>query len=279
MSRHTSSPDFEPRIADWLESDPDRAPAEVLPTVLAAYPLIPQRRASRVPGRLPTMPRFALIGAAAATVAVVGLGVVLLAPRPPSPAVISGPGISPSATPSTSPSASPGLPDPSPDLDGPAIPVFDKRTDPTPSGLSLGYPTGWAIAAPPADGALEPTDSLALTWGDASPGKVPLAKLYAYSVALQDGETADEWIASQTATGSGLTCPVEFLRDVVRIGDRAGVLVESNCGLLGGRRHYRALAVVGQRGYTVHMDTTILDRAWFEALLASVDFGTGTPQD
>ena len=38
-------PAFDPRIADWLEADPDRAPREVLDTVLAALPSIPQRRA------------------------------------------------------------------------------------------------------------------------------------------------------------------------------------------------------------------------------------------
>ena len=46
-----TDPDFEPRVADWLEADPDHAPAPVLSTVLAAFPSIPQRRASRVPWR------------------------------------------------------------------------------------------------------------------------------------------------------------------------------------------------------------------------------------
>ena len=54
------------------------APSAVLDTVLAAYPSIPQRRASRTPWRFPTMNRFALpMGAALAIV----LGVVLIAPR------------------------------------------------------------------------------------------------------------------------------------------------------------------------------------------------------
>ena len=62
MSRIPASPDFEPRIADWLEADPDLAPPEVLATVLAAFPSIPQRRASRVPRRFQTMNRFASSG-------------------------------------------------------------------------------------------------------------------------------------------------------------------------------------------------------------------------
>jgi transglutaminase-like putative cysteine protease len=36
-------PAFDPRISDWLEADPDRAPREVLDTVLAAMPSIPQQ--------------------------------------------------------------------------------------------------------------------------------------------------------------------------------------------------------------------------------------------
>ena len=74
MSRTYFDPDFEPRVADWLEADPDLAPAPVLSTVLAAFPSIPQRRVSRVPWRFQTMNRFALFGAAAAIVVAVGLG-------------------------------------------------------------------------------------------------------------------------------------------------------------------------------------------------------------
>ena len=55
MSRYPTDPDFEPRVADWLEADPDLAPAPVLSTVLAAFPSIPQRRASRVPWRFQSM--------------------------------------------------------------------------------------------------------------------------------------------------------------------------------------------------------------------------------
>ncbi len=103
----TPSPDFEPRVADWLEDDPDHAPAAVLATVVAAFPSIPQRRASRVPWRYPPMSRFALIGAAAATIVVVGIGGVMLASRPSGPDVGAGPIVSPAPSPSPTPGASP----------------------------------------------------------------------------------------------------------------------------------------------------------------------------
>jgi hypothetical protein len=87
-------PDFEPRIADWLEDDPDRAPDAVLETVLAAFPSIPQRRAVRVPWRPIPMNRLMVFGAAALAVLIGGSIVVLR------------PGTLPATTPSLAPSAS-----------------------------------------------------------------------------------------------------------------------------------------------------------------------------
>ena len=81
MSRYPADPDFEPRVADWLEADPDIAPAPVLSTVLAAFPSIPQRRASRVPWRFPPMSTFAKLAVAAVAVIAVGtVGIIALQP-------------------------------------------------------------------------------------------------------------------------------------------------------------------------------------------------------
>ena len=74
MTRTSMDPDFDVRIADWLEDDPDRAPGPVLPTVVAAFPLITQRRPSRLPWRNVNMTRFALVGAAAAAIGVLLVG-------------------------------------------------------------------------------------------------------------------------------------------------------------------------------------------------------------
>ena len=71
MNRHDDrDPGFDPRVADWLEADPDAAPEAVLDTVLAAFPSIPQRRSARLRWRPPTMNRFAYLAAATATIAV-----------------------------------------------------------------------------------------------------------------------------------------------------------------------------------------------------------------
>ncbi len=65
---------FDPRIADWLEDDPNTAPEPTLQIVLAAFPSIRQRHAMRLPWRFPsmsTMPKLAL-GATAVFAVVLG---------------------------------------------------------------------------------------------------------------------------------------------------------------------------------------------------------------
>ena len=74
-------PAFDQRLADWFEDDLSTAPREVLGTVLAAFPSIEQRRASRVPWRLPTMRSIGRLAGVAIAV-VLALGVVVVASRP-----------------------------------------------------------------------------------------------------------------------------------------------------------------------------------------------------
>ena len=101
-------PLFDQRIADWLEEDPRRAPGQVLGTVLAALPSIPQRRASRVPwgfAARPSTVRWSV--AAAAVIVVLGAGGAFYMTQRSQPAVVGGPSQSPaSASPSAVPSAS-----------------------------------------------------------------------------------------------------------------------------------------------------------------------------
>jgi len=123
MNRRTEL--FDNRLADWLEDDPVVAPPQLLETVLAAVPSIPQRRAGGAwrPGALP---RWWQLAAAAALVVVLGLlGLRALnsptvapsqSPPPPSPAASvtatgsAAPTRSPRPTPSPAPPAAP-LPD------------------------------------------------------------------------------------------------------------------------------------------------------------------------
>lgn len=72
MNRSTDF-DFDQRIADWLEEDPQQAPRAALDTVLAAYPSIPQRPAWRAPWRTITVTTPMRL-AAAAILGVLALG-------------------------------------------------------------------------------------------------------------------------------------------------------------------------------------------------------------
>src|SRR5829696_1966302 len=95
---HTT-PEFDQRIADWLEDDPGPAPGQVRATVLAAIPSIRQRRRgwSPVGGRNLGMPTSLRFAATIALVAVVGVGALAyLGGRP-------GPGDPTTTSPTASP--------------------------------------------------------------------------------------------------------------------------------------------------------------------------------
>jgi Tol biopolymer transport system component len=105
MSRQPD-PGFDPRIADWLEADPNVAPPDVLRTVTSAIPSIPQRPALRLPWRFSPMLRFALLAAGA--VLVVAVGILAAGSQPPTEPAIT----APPAT--TAPTPVPQSPSPTP---------------------------------------------------------------------------------------------------------------------------------------------------------------------
>jgi hypothetical protein len=94
----SDEPLFDPRIADWLEDDPHTAPEQALDVVLAAFPSIKQRRAWRVPWRVPGMNTPLRLGLTAAAVGAVAIGSLLVVNRG-----TSGPGGSGEPTPSATP--------------------------------------------------------------------------------------------------------------------------------------------------------------------------------
>jgi hypothetical protein len=104
---------FDDRIAEWLESDPVQAPPQLLETVLAAMPSVPQRRAGLA--WLPAaLPRAWQLAAVAALVIFVGV-LALRALNPPTVAPSQSPQPSltqpaPTSTPAASASAAAATP-------------------------------------------------------------------------------------------------------------------------------------------------------------------------
>ncbi len=134
-----STPEFDQRIADWLETDHSAAPADVLSTVVAALPSIPQaRRGPFAPWRLTPMTNFMRAAAGIAIVAVVGVGVLALNQRPPGSGATGSPAPTPTAVPSATLSATV---EPSPSLALGATYTSEVY------GFSIGYPEGWKVVA------------------------------------------------------------------------------------------------------------------------------------
>lgn len=109
---------FDPRVADWLEGDPNEAPDEALRIVLAAFPSIRQRHGLPVPWRTRPMNPLARMAVAAIAVAVaIGGAVYLLAPPNGGPggppAASPTPTVSPSLQATPTPLATVALPSPS----------------------------------------------------------------------------------------------------------------------------------------------------------------------
>ncbi len=256
MSRTHVDPGFEPRIADWLEADPDVSPPEVLATVYAAFPSIPQRRASRVPWRFPSMTTFAKVAVAAVAVIAVGtLGIIALQPSggsvagsapspPPSP--------SPLPTPVPSPTAAPSMPPP----------LSETFTSPS-NGISIDYPAGWRTKP-----ATQPWTTAYPNFEDPTADKMYDGSLTDHlfiMLASQPlaGKTGGQWAADTLALdGCVQTQPVTI--------DGASGVVGIECNA--------AAVTSGGRGYLVVVYTSgdepwigeIYDRAWFEQLLTTI---------
>jgi len=103
---------FDDRIAEWLEDDPLHAPAQLLETVLAAVPSVPQRRAG-LARRPAALPRWWQLAAAAALIAVLGfLGLRALTPPTVAPSQSPAPSAAPATSPPPAATGTPAAPTP-----------------------------------------------------------------------------------------------------------------------------------------------------------------------
>jgi hypothetical protein len=255
MSRSSTTPEFDQRIADWLEDDPDDAPDAVLATVLAAFPSIPQRRASRVPWRNAPMTQTSrlLAGVAAIVVVFVG-GVLLLRPGPDSGVG----GASPSAL-----LASPRVS---------ALARLDRTFTSNRYGYSVAYPNDWTAAIATLPWTADTANSAGSGINDELRGTG--IRFSGASQILASGQTADAWIrefgspvgALAGQGGAPETWPTVTIGgapgwiDVVGGADPTGKVA----GTL-----FDAVVVAGRYGYNFSMVGNV-DHATFEAFLATV---------
>jgi hypothetical protein len=268
MSRRSLSPEFDLRIADWLEDDPDHAPDAVLETVLAAFPSIPQRRASRVPWRTRSMTMSMtsrlLAGAAAVAVVLVG-GMFLL--RPGGNNQVGGP--SPSAVPS-SPLASP--------RESPAGSAETAMTakDLTATftsaryGFSVGYPAAWTATPATRSWSAGQKNNWSSGINDELAGAN--VRFSGAGQALAQDQTADEWLAEYGAVFGSSGDPATW--PTVRIDGLEGRIgfdgVPAGGGSISvGGVAFDAVVVSGPYAYNFNMDGNV-DRATFDAFLATV---------
>jgi hypothetical protein len=259
MSRPSPSPDFEPRIADWLEDDPDNAPDVVLATVLAAFPSIPQQHASRVPWRFRPMTQTTRLLAGAAAIAVVLIGGVLLL-RP-------GGGTGPAAQPpSSAPSTSPAATGASPSGTARAPLALTETFRSSRYAYSVKYPTGWTTTP-----ATKTWTTLQQNlWGSGYNDELKGTdiRFSGTSIPLAKGQTADQWLAAYAAGGDVGSWPtVTIFGQQGKIdydGGPAGGGTIAPGGVM-----FDSVVVVGNRAYNFNMDGRV-DRATFEAFLENV---------
>jgi hypothetical protein len=230
---------FDPRIADWLEDDPNHVPDQALEIVLAAIPSIKQRHGSRLPWRFsPMSTSFKLALGAAAVVAVLLGGAFALGPRPPNG--IGGPGPTPS--PSISPSPSPSAPA--------AIDTSTWKSYTSERfGISGAYPPDFGATPASKFWVVPETDSTtSAEWDLLYLGSGDPTWSVA-SVALADGETPDAWLnayrASQNDPSRPAACnPSPEALSPLTIDGHAGTL-RLGCSEI------EALVVVDGRAYSI----------------------------
>jgi hypothetical protein len=207
----SDEPLFDPRIADWLEDDPYAAPDQALDIVLAAFPSIKQRRAVRVPWRIPGMNAPLRLGLTAAAVGAVAIGSLLVLSRGSSGPGSFG-GSTPSATAAPSSSSSNASPTTDP-LDTATWAQFVSSR----YGFSIAYPSDW-VGEPATHDWKFPTDAIDYLAGgsDHFELKIPGQGIgvNAWSVAVAPGTSLDAWIQAYcVATGPPPDGPCTALGD------------------------------------------------------------------
>lgn len=275
MKRPVLDPGFDPRIADWLEDDPDHAPDAVLETVLAAFPSIPQRRALHAPWRFRPMSQTIRLVAALVAIAIAAVGGSMLFLRgnpPPVPLATPSPS-QPTVSPSATPSASNG-PSSKPAASWPSAPSLTTSYPSERYGYTIRIGADWKVTSGAGfwlgpDNSPPDVDQFDIAGSD--------TELTVSSQALAPGQTYDQFLQAfhqfAVEQGSLAGCdggPVATWPSI-QIGSGTG-LTNTGCN----RRE--AVILVGRRVYAFEWGHSTFDPnqhvpdRWFERTLAGVVF-------
>ena len=261
----TTDRDFDRIAKAWLADGPDELSVRVLDAVVDDIHVTRQRRALRVPWRLPIMNSPARV-ATAAVIGVLAVGGVFFIFGRPGQSTVGGPSPSPStpaivATPAaTTPAASP-VP----------IPALTQTFTSARNGYSVQHPTGWT-ATPATESWAAGTST---NWGNPALDSIKTSnvRLVVASQQLASGQTADAWLTAYCKSGgkSASSCGPQ-----IKIGSETGYLdadgePAAGGAIVDGSLIFDAAVVAGGRGYEFTMDG-LLDRAYFQALLDTVRF-------
>jgi hypothetical protein len=251
---------FDDRIADWLEEDPVLAPAQVLETVRAALPSVPQRRPLPLPWQLGPAIRFGL--AAAAIVVVIVLGATVLGP------FRGGIGAHPTASPSGSPTPGPTAREQQPTS---GLVTYTSAI----YGYSIDYPTEWQVQV-----ATRSLTAIEIPWGtsagiddfeqgtDGQGG--PSGALFVATPDIGSAFTLDAW----TARTAYSVCSTPATDEAIEVaGEPARMLTYPSCN---GLFHLWVTVVQGTTGaHIIWLDDAgreAADRAIFEDILDTFSF-------
>lgn len=256
----TSDRNVERVIRSWLHEGRREDVSRVAGAVLDLLDTTPQRRspwwAAR---RFPFMNKIVSLGlGAAAVVMALVIGAQVLGP--PAPGGVGGaPSVSPSPTPA--PTATPP-PSPSPIAAPPLTQSFTSQIH----GISVSYPEGWAARA-----ATEPlTDrpgvpQFVIPGFDVLHDPILADHLFLYIASQPIGDsTPEDWVAALVAREGCTTT------EPIAVDGATGLIGDNDCDTV-------AVTTTG-RGYRISLFTSDddpvvvapYDRAWFEAVLATV---------
>lgn len=263
-----NDPLFDGRIADWLEDGPDRAPDQALQVVLAAVPLLRQRRRGLGLGpwridRMTTSFKFA-IGAAAALVVALG-GIYLLSPG-------SGPGVgvpAPSPTIATTPSPVPSAsatPSPSPSVVTSLTTYESSRY-----GYRLGYPSDWQVQPAQVDWTTDGAPQIEIGEADRfdkTQVRYPFMDVAAKPLAA--GTSLDAFIADWDAMPG--QCERLGPRETTTIGGESARIVPATCAPFG--PFFEVMVAHGDRLYLIALfaGDEATARPLLDRILATFEF-------